>query len=111
MSDEPKRSRLPTAQVRAALPLVAGVCLLLALWLAWIGFQEWRDTSQNQALQASRDLAVTGTAHALQQETKRLGDALASPAVQTALSTGDFDSAAARIKTGWPHIELATVLP
>ena len=112
MSDAPKsRLRLPTAQLRLALPFVAGLCLLLGLWLAWTGWQQWWDANQNQALMASRDLAVTGTAHALEQQTKRLSDALASPSVQTALATGDLVAAAARIQTGWPHIELATILP
>jgi phosphomannomutase / phosphoglucomutase len=112
MSDASKpRLRLPVARVRPALPFVAGLCVLLALWLAWSGWRQWQDTTQDSALRASRDLAVTGTAHALQMQTSRLADALASPAVQAALSSGDLASAAARIQAGWPHIELASVLP
>ena len=112
MSDESKpRLRLPAAQLRRALPLVAGLCVLLAAWLGWTGWQQWQDASRNQALQASRDLAVTGTRHALQLQQQRLRDALASPGVQAALSANDLVTAAARIQTGWPHIEQASVLP
>ncbi|HZV23267.1 MAG TPA: phosphomannomutase/phosphoglucomutase [Luteimonas sp.] len=112
MTDETtSRRRLPIAQLRGALPLVAGLCVLLAAWLAWTGWQQWQDASRNQALQASRDLAVTGTRHALQQQEQRLRDALASPGVQAALSAGDLVTAAARIQSGWPHIEQAALLP
>jgi phosphomannomutase/phosphoglucomutase len=112
MSDEStSRLRLPTAQLRGALPLVAGLCVLLAAWLAWTGWQQWQDASRNQALQSSRDLAVSGTHRALQQQEQRLRDALASPGVQAALSAGDLVTAAARIQSGWPHIEQAAVLP
>jgi phosphomannomutase/phosphoglucomutase len=111
MSDEStSRLRLPTAQLRGALPLVAGLCVLLAAWLAWTGWQQWQDASRNQALQSSRDLAVSGTHRALQQQEQRLRDALASPGVQAALSAGDLVTAAARIQSGWPHIEQAAVL-
>ncbi|MFL6591861.1 MAG: phosphomannomutase/phosphoglucomutase, partial [Luteimonas sp.] len=112
MSDEHKaRLRLPAAQLRAALPLVAAVCLLLAAWLAWNGWQQMRDAHRSDALLASRDLAVTGTQRALQDQTRRLGEALRSPAVQSALAAGDLDSAAARLAAGWPHLEKAAVLP
>ena len=70
MTDESKRGlRLPAAQLRAALPLVAAACVLLAAWLAWSGWQQMRDANRSQALQASRDLAVSGTQHALQLQT------------------------------------------
>src|SRR4051794_20108971 len=112
MSDESKpRLRLPMAQLRRALPLVAGLCVLLAAWLGWTGWQQWRDASRSQAVEASRDLAVAGTRHALQLQQQRLRDALASPGVQAALSANDLVTAAARIQTGWPHIEQASVLP
>ena len=111
MSESKPRLRLPTAQLRPALPIVAGLCMLLALWLAWTGWQQLQDASRSQALQVSRDLAVTGTQRALQHQTARLHDALASLAVQTALAAGDLSAAAARIQAGWPHIELATILP
>ncbi|HEX2596853.1 MAG TPA: phosphomannomutase/phosphoglucomutase, partial [Luteimonas sp.] len=112
MSDETKpRLRLPTAQLRGALPVLAALCLLLATWLGWTGWQQWQDANRSQALQVSRDLAVTGTHHALQLQTQRLRDALASPGVQAALSANDLVTAAARIQTGWPHIEQAALLP
>jgi phosphomannomutase / phosphoglucomutase len=112
MSDDSKpRLRLPATHLRPALPLVAALCVLLALWLAWTGWQQLRDASRRQALQASRDLAVTGTQRALQQQTTRLREALASAAVQQALAQGDLAGAATRIGSGWPHLELASVLP
>ena len=111
MSDSKLRLRLPVAQLRAALPIVAALCVLASLWLAWSGWQQLQDTHRGQMLQSSRDLAVTGTQHALQQQTNRLRDKLASPAVQQALIEGNLSAAADRIKAGWPHIELALVLP
>ena len=106
-----KRLTLPTAQLRAALPLLAGLCVLLALWLAWNGWQQVQDASLSRSLQASRDLVVTGTGHALQQQTERLQQRLGSPAVQSALGAGDLDAAARALQAGWPHIEAAMILP
>jgi len=112
MTDESKRGlRLPAAQLRAALPLVAAACVLLAAWLAWSGWQQMRDAKRSQALQASRDLAVSGTQHALQLQTKRLQDVLQSTPVQSALAAGDLADAGRRLGAGWPHLEAATVLP
>jgi len=112
MTDESKRGlRLPSAQLRAALPLIAAACVLLGLWLAWSGWQQVRDANRGQALQASRDLAVSGTQHALQLQTKRLQDVLQSAPVQSALAAGDLADAGKRLGAGWPHLELATVLP
>ncbi len=111
MSDSKLRLRLPTAQLRAALPIAAGLSLLLAVWLAWTGWQQFQDVNRSHALQVSRDLAVLGTQHALQLQTERLRDKLASPAVQTALAQGDLPAAAARIRTGWAHVELVMILP
>ena len=111
MSDSKLRLRLPAAQLRAALPIAAGLSLLLAVWLAWTGWQQFQDANRSHALQVSRDLAVLGTQHALQLQTERLRDALASPAVQTALVQGDLPAAAARIRTGWAHVELVMILP
>ena len=112
MSNEAKpRLRLPAAQLRPALPIVAGLCVLVALWLAWTGWQQLQDSHRSRALQSSRDLAVTGVQRALQAQTTRLSDRLASPAVQQALAAGNLDAAATGIRNGWPHIEQATVLP
>jgi phosphomannomutase/phosphoglucomutase len=106
-----KRPTLPTAQLRPALPLLAGLCVLLALWLAWNGWQQLQDAALSQSLQASRDLAATGTRHALQQQTDRLRQRLAAPDVQSALAAGDSAGAARALQAGWPHIEAADILP
>jgi phosphomannomutase/phosphoglucomutase len=105
------KSRLPHEQLRQALPLIAGLCVLLATWLGWTAWQQLQDSNRSQALQISRDLAVTGTQRALQDQISRMHDTLASSAVQDALAQGDLAGAAARIQAGWPNIEQAEVLP
>ena len=82
MSDH--KTRLSLAQLRPALPALAVVCALLALWLGWSGWQQWQDANRSRDLQQSRDLAAQGTRHALQLQTQRMHDRLASPAVQAA---------------------------
>ena len=112
MSDRIKpRLKLPAAQLRPALPLLAGLCVLLALWVGWGAWGQWQDASLSSSLQASRDLAATGTQHALQQQTDRLRQKLASTEVQSALTAGDLAGAARQLQVGWPHIETAAVLP
>src|SRR4249919_3971773 len=105
------RLKLPAAQLRPALPLLAGLCVLLALWVAWGGWGQWQDANLSRSLQASRDLAATGTQHALQLQTDRLRQKLASADVQSALAAGDLAGAARQIQDGWAHIETATILP
>ena len=111
MTDSKPRLRLPAAQLRPALPIVAALCVLLALWLAWGGWQQLRDANRSQALQQARDLAAQGTAHALQQELDRLADRLGSSTLRATLSTGDFAGAAAQLKSGWPRAEQVEILP
>ncbi|MEO6263854.1 MAG: phosphomannomutase/phosphoglucomutase [Luteimonas sp.] len=111
MSDSKPRLRLSAAQLRPALPIVAALCVLLALWLAWSGWQQLQDATRSRALQQSRDLAVQGTQHALLQQAERLRDKLASPTLQSALAAGDLVGAEAQLKGGWPHIEQAEILP
>jgi phosphomannomutase/phosphoglucomutase len=97
MSDSKPRLRLSAAQLRPALPVLAALCVLLALWLAWGGGQQLRDANREQALQQARDQAAQGTARVLQQEIDRLGDRLGASALQATLSTGDFAGAAAQL--------------
>ncbi|NUS38152.1 MAG: phosphomannomutase/phosphoglucomutase, partial [Lysobacter sp.] len=111
MSESKPRLGLSAAALRPALPVVAVLCVLLALALAWIGFREWQDAQRSQALQASRDLAVQGTAQALKKQTKQLQDRLASVPVQAALAQGNLDAAANAIRTGWAHVESVELLP
>ncbi len=105
------KSRLPQVQLRQALSLVAGLCVLVACWLGWTAWQQLQDANRSQALQISRDLAVTGTQRALQDEIDRMHDTLSAPAVVAALAQGDLAGAGARIQAGWPNIEHAEVLP
>ncbi len=105
------KSRLPHVQLRQALLLIAGLCVLLACWLGWTAWQQLQDANRSQALQISRDLAVTGTQRALQDEIDRMHDTLAAPAIVAALAQGDLAGAGARIQAGWPNIEHAEVLP
>ena len=111
MSDPKTRLRLFAVQLRPALPLLALLLALLALWLAWSGWRQWQDVNRSQALRQSRDLAVQGTSHALQQQTQQMQAKLAAPAVQAALAAGNLAAAAAQIKRGWTRAEQAQVLP
>jgi phosphomannomutase/phosphoglucomutase len=111
MTDSKPRLRLSAAQLRPALPVLAALCVLLALWLAWGGWQQLRDANREQALQQARDQAAQGTARVLQQELDRLGDRLGASALQATLSTGDFAGAAAQLKSGWPRVEQVEILP
>jgi len=111
MTESKFNARQAISRLRPLLPALAGLAVLLALWLAWTGWQELRDEQRSRGLQQSRDLAAEGTRRALVQETERMGERLASAPVQAALAAGDLDSAAARLKAGWPHAERAVVLP
>jgi len=111
MSDLKTQLQRHAAQLRRALPLLAAACVLLALTMAWKGWQQWRDSNRSHALQQSRDLAVQGTRRALDSQKKFLVDHLAAAPVQAALASGDLAAAATRLTQGWAHAGKAQLLP
>ena len=108
---EKHRLHVTAAQLRPLLPLLALLLLLLALWLAWSGFQQSRDAQRDQALQQARDQVAQGTARALQQQAAKLQQGLAAPAVQAALASGNFATAADQLKQGWERAVDIQFLP
>jgi len=111
MTESKPRPRLSSAQLRLALPIAAVVCALLALWLGWSGWQQQRAAAGGKALEQARDVAVKGTVQALEAELQRLRERLASPAVQSALASGELAAASPALATGWPGLEEAVVYP
>jgi phosphomannomutase/phosphoglucomutase len=110
MSDPKPRPRLPIAQLGPLLPLLAGVCVLLGLWLALTGWHQWQDARRSETLQRARDLAGQSIQRALREQSARLRERLAAPAVQSALASGDLAGAAVQLKADWPHVEKVEVL-
>jgi len=108
---ERNRLKVSAAQLRPALPLLALLLLALALWLAWTGFQQSRDAQRQQALEQARDQVATGTARALKTQADRLQQGLATPAVQSALASGDLAVAANQLKVAIPGVESVDLLP
>ncbi len=106
-----KRLHLSAAQLRPLFPLLAVVLALLALVLAWNGWQQMRDANRSQALQQARDLVAQGTARSIAGQEAKLQQRLALPAAQAALARGDFAAAAAAMKADWPRLESLQVLP
>jgi phosphomannomutase/phosphoglucomutase len=109
--NEPSKLRHVLAQARPLLLPLAAVAGLLALWLAWTGWQQMRDDTRRAALTQSRDTVAQLTGATLSKEFKRLGERLASAPVQTALQAGDLDAAGQALASGWPGMEEAVVLP
>ena len=101
MTERP-RLNVSAAHLRPALPLLALLLLGLAAWLAWTGFQQSRDAQGLQALEQSRDQVAQGTARALQAQAARLQQGLATPAVQSALASGQLAAAEAALAAAGP---------
>ena len=108
---EHHRLHVSAAQLRPLLPLLALILLGLALWLAWSGFQQSRDTQRDQALQQARDQVAQGTVRALKQQAERLQQGLATPAVQSALASGQLDAAASQRKGALEGADRVEFLP
>jgi phosphomannomutase/phosphoglucomutase len=106
-----KRLHLSAAQLRPLFPLLAVALVLLALAMAWSGWQQMRDHNRSQALQQARDFVAQGTARSLEAQQAKLQQQLALPAVQAALAAGDFAAAAAAMKSGWARLDSLVVLP
>jgi phosphomannomutase / phosphoglucomutase len=111
MSDTRPPRRLPMAQLRPMLPLLAAALLLLAAWLAWSGWRLREDAAASQALEQARDEAVQGTAAALAAELRQLQAQLATAPVQAALARGDLGQAGTALAAGWRGVEETAVFP
>lgn len=108
---EASRFKFDRAMWRPALPWLIGILVLLALWLAWSGVQQWRDGARLQTLTTQRDAAAAATAKAIAGESRRLLDQLGQPTVKAALQANDLVGAATRIGAGWPGLQRVEVLP
>lgn len=109
--NKPRKSQSPTSDLRRALPMLAALLALLALWLGWGGAQQWRDARRDEGLQQARDSVLSATQQALAGQLKQLADRIAAAPVQSALRAGDSAAAARAIGEGWKGANSVQVLP
>ncbi|MDR6842045.1 phosphomannomutase/phosphoglucomutase [Pseudoxanthomonas sacheonensis] len=109
--NKPRKSQSSTSDLRRALPMLAALLALLALWLGWGGVQQWRDMRRDEGLQQARDSVLSATQQALAGQLKQLADRIAATPVQTALRAGDSTAAAQAIGEGWKDANSVQVLP
>ncbi len=110
MTDRP-RLHVSAAQLRPLLPLLAGLLVAVAAWLAWTGFQQSRDAQRSGALGQARDQVVQGTSRALLAQADSMQKGLAAPEVQAALASGDLDGAATQLKAVLERADSVEFLP
>ena len=108
---KPSESRVSLAELRRVLPLVAGLLVLLAVWLGWSGIQQWRHEHLEKGLLKARDASLTQSEQTLLAQTRKFSAHLATPAVQQALASGDAAAASAALSKGWAQAGPAQVLP
>ena len=104
-------SRVSLGELRRALPLLAVLCALLALWIGFKGVQQWREVQLSDSLHQARDGALASAQSALQRHASTLEQKLAAPAVQAALASGDNAAAARALGDGWKTLQPVQVLP
>ena len=109
--NKPRKSQSPTSDLRRALPMLAVLFALLAVWLGWGGVQQWRDARRDEGLQQARDTVLSATQQALAGQLKQLAGRIAAAPVQTALRAGDSAAAARVIGEGWKGASSVQVLP
>ncbi len=108
---DPEALKAQLARLRPLLPLLAGVFALLALWLGWNGVGQWQGDRDRRLVETARDQVVTGTQLTLKNETERMAQRLALPAVRSALAQGDAATAARALQTGWNQAVAVEVWP
>jgi len=108
MKDSLRHQLLP---LRPAMKPLAGLCLVLALWLTWMGIAQFIYESRRNDLGAIRDTGVQLTHQALKQQQERLSKALALQETRDALAAGDLVTAQKLIAAGWPNLTRLQVLP
>ncbi len=107
---ESRKPRLSAAQLRPLLPVLALVCGLLALWLAWSGWEQYRAGTREVALRQARDAVAQSIGATVGKDLAQLGERLASAPVQAALGSGDLAGAGRQLGHGWAGVEAAEVL-
>ena len=112
MGEKKKSGDLPVAlaDLQRALPLLAGLFVLLALWIGWGGVQQWREARLSESLHQSRDAAVQDAQSALSTHTRELADRVAGATAQAAARQGDLVTAARIIGDGWDTVDPVQVL-
>src|SRR5690606_40843073 len=76
---------------RPWLLLLAAGAVLLALWLAWTGWQQMQDGTRRDQLSVNRDALAQSTARSLGNELERMAERVDSAPVREALAAGDFE--------------------
>ncbi|HET6782269.1 MAG TPA: phosphomannomutase/phosphoglucomutase, partial [Pseudoxanthomonas sp.] len=109
--NKPRKSQSSASDLKRALPMLAALFALLALWLGWGGVQQWRDARLEENLQQARDSVLSATQQSLAGQLRQLADRIAAAPVQTALRAGDSAAAARAIGEGWKSAGPAQVLP
>ncbi len=108
---KPRKSQSSASDLKRALPMLAALFALLALWLGWSGVQQWRDARLEEGLQQARDSVLSASQQTLAGQLKQLADRVAAAPVQTALRAGDSAAAALAIGEGWKGASPVQVLP
>jgi phosphomannomutase/phosphoglucomutase len=110
-SAAPKAGKFAGAgALKPAMPIIATVCALLALWLAWSGWVQFQSERREAALKSTRDQAAKQVAADVAKEIAKLEARLKSAPVKAALAQGDLAAAGAAIKQGWPEAQHAEVV-
>ena len=97
-----ERPQLSAGQLKPLRPLLIAACGLLALWFAWSGWQQHRDSARRSSITLSRDMAAQFVRSALNAEQRRFAQQLQSPGVRSAIAAGDLTAAGERLTAGWP---------
>ena len=105
------KSHTPASDLRRALPMLAVLFALLAIWLGWSGVRQWQDARLAEGLTQARDAVLASAQQTLEAQARQLADQLASVPVQTALRAGDTAAAAAVLSEGWKSAGQAQFLP
>ncbi|MGO4550813.1 phosphomannomutase/phosphoglucomutase [Lysobacter sp. 2RAF19] len=110
-SAAPAKSKLgiPGGALKPFMPVVAVLCGLVALWLAWSGWVQFRAENRASTLTQARDFAAREISASVTKQLAELDTRLKTPAVQAALAQGNLPGAAAALKQGWAGAESAEI--
>jgi len=103
--------QLQLGDTRRALPMLAVLLGVLAVWLGWTGVDQWRDNALLSRIESTRDAAAVAVDTAYQHQVGELTARLQSEPAQAALAAGDTSGLAGVMEQGWPGVERIDVLP
>jgi len=109
MTEKAKPRRKPVVLPPWALPALAGLLVLLAVFFIWRGVSQMGAEGASARIEGARDRLIAEVAAQPAAPRQRLAGLLQAPAMLAAVKAGEYAQAAQSLSAQWPELQNAAV--